>query len=218
MAAERQSFLHDLPHAATFDHRMIRRTARRTTAAVQVRIDRVAPARKVRASNIGAVTETGSIELRAWHVVRVLSAPPRSRRLTEISRLLAKSPELAGLRAGAWSLRAAKWIPMAISAPLSLASKFSFLGNRDGFAETAPVSRVAVLQPEDRRGRVRWHVLDVGRCDGANVAFPAGVIAPFRRSHVLVPRDRQGCQLDALARTRLMVNVGSSANPAVATA
>jgi hypothetical protein len=52
---------------------------------------------------------------------------------TEISRLLAKSPELAGLPAGAWSLRAAKWIPTAISAPLSLASKFRFPAT-----ETAP--------------------------------------------------------------------------------
>jgi hypothetical protein len=31
------------------------------------------------------VTETGSIELRAWHGVRVLSAPPRISSLTEIS-------------------------------------------------------------------------------------------------------------------------------------
>ena len=108
MAAERQSFLHDLPHAATFDHRMIRRTARRTTAAVQVRIDRVAPARKVRASNIGAVTETGSIELRAWHVVRVLSAPPRSRPQIEISRDWPQSLHLAGLRAAALSLQRTK--------------------------------------------------------------------------------------------------------------
>ena len=36
--------------------------------------------------------------------VRVLSAPPRSRILTEISRLLAKTAELTGLRAGAGSL------------------------------------------------------------------------------------------------------------------
>jgi hypothetical protein len=70
------------------------------------------------------------------HVVRVLPAPPRSRRLTEITRLLAKSPELAGLPAGAWSLRAAKWIPTAISAPLSLASKFRFPEPRPRQAES----------------------------------------------------------------------------------
>ena len=70
---------------------------------------------------------------------------PRSRSLTEISRLLAKSPELAGLRAGAWSPRAAKWILTAISAPLSLALKFRFLGNRDGFAENSVRAKSAAM-------------------------------------------------------------------------
>jgi hypothetical protein len=168
MAAERQSFLHDLPHAATFDHRMIRRTARRTTAAVQVRINRVAPARKVRASNFGAVTETGSIELRAWHVVRVLSAPPRSRTLTEISRLLAKSPELAGLRAGAWSPRAAEWIPTAISAPLSLASKFRF-----------PATETGAKQRLVRMRRYRWERPRIWCCSRHSAGKSARRVTPM---------------------------------------
>ena len=58
---------------------------------------------------------------------------PRSPCLTEISPVLAKSPLSASLRAGAWSLRAAKWIPTAICAPLSLASKLRFPAT-----ETAP--------------------------------------------------------------------------------
>ena len=69
-----------------------------------------------------------------WRLVRLRLPPPsRSRTLTEISWLLAKSPELGRLRAGAWSPQAAKWIPTAISAPLSLASKF-----RCPTTETAP--------------------------------------------------------------------------------
>ena len=75
-------------------------------------------------------SETRSTGLRAWHVVRVLPDPPRSRTLTEISRLLAKSPELAGLRGGARSPRAAEWIPTAISA-LCSGLKIPFPGNRD---------------------------------------------------------------------------------------
>jgi len=57
--------------SATFDRRI---KADGTTAAVLVRVRRVgatfAPARCARACNIAAVTETGSIELRAWHGVR----------------------------------------------------------------------------------------------------------------------------------------------------
>src|ERR1700674_5178206 len=84
--------------SATFDRRI---KADGTTAAVLVRVRRVgatfAPARRARACNIVAVTETGSIELRAWHGVRVLSAPPRILPLTEISRFSATSAELAGV-------------------------------------------------------------------------------------------------------------------------
>src|ERR1700730_4194581 len=69
--------------SATFDRRI---KADDTTAAVLVRVRRLgatfATARCARACNIGAVTETGSIELPAWHGVRVLSAPPRTLSLT----------------------------------------------------------------------------------------------------------------------------------------
>ena len=86
-----------LRRSATFDRRI---KADGTTAAVLARVRRgaiFAPARCARACNIGAVTETGSIELRAWYGVRVLSAPPRILVLTGISRNPAIRPELAEL-------------------------------------------------------------------------------------------------------------------------
>src|SRR5260370_24161774 len=73
--------------------------------------------------NIGAVTETGSIELRAWHGVRVLSAPPRTLALTEISQLWASSAEFVGLFVGARSLQRRLWVWATVSARLSLAVK-----------------------------------------------------------------------------------------------
>jgi hypothetical protein len=45
----------------------------------------------------------------AWLEVRVLSAPPRSLAQTEISRLVANSPELAGIRPHILSLRSVYW-------------------------------------------------------------------------------------------------------------
>src|SRR4029077_21030136 len=107
--------------------------------------------------------ETGSTRLRGCRLVRVLPAPPRSRTLTEISRLFAKSPELAGLRAGAWSLRAAKWIPTAISAPLSLASKFRFPAT-----ETAPSRERFECAATAGKGVLR---LRVGNPGGQTCAF-----------------------------------------------
>ena len=50
-------------------------------------------------------TETGSNGLRAWHAVRVLPSPPRSRALPGSSWLRAKSAELAGLCGSGRSLR-----------------------------------------------------------------------------------------------------------------
>ena len=44
----------------------------------------------------GAVLVGGSIGLRAWHAVRVLSGPPRILPNREISRRLPRSPQLAG--------------------------------------------------------------------------------------------------------------------------
>jgi hypothetical protein len=58
-----------------------------------------------RACNIGAVTETGSIELPAWHGVRVLSAPPRNPTLPAVRRLPPDRREFAGFRAGIRSLQ-----------------------------------------------------------------------------------------------------------------
>ena len=42
-----------------------------------------------------AGAETGSIGLRAWHAVRVLSGPPRSHAFAEISRWWPNGPDLA---------------------------------------------------------------------------------------------------------------------------
>ena len=67
-----------------------------------------------------------------WREVRLrLHPPPRSRSLTEISRLLAKSPELAGLRAGAWSLRAAESDSKGHFGTFVSGLKIPFPGNRD---------------------------------------------------------------------------------------
>jgi hypothetical protein len=55
---------------------------------------------------VSLVSETRSIRLRAWHAVRVLPAPPRSRTFAEISSNTEKGPQLAGFFCGGSSLRA----------------------------------------------------------------------------------------------------------------
>jgi hypothetical protein len=67
----------------------------------------------------------------AWLEVRVFSAPPRSLAQTEISRLVANSPELAGIRAPILSLQAVDWISRVVLALLSLPRKIAFPGNGD---------------------------------------------------------------------------------------
>jgi hypothetical protein len=49
------------------------------------------------------------LTITAWLEVRVLSTPPRSLTQTEISRLVANSPELSGIRARILSLQAVDW-------------------------------------------------------------------------------------------------------------
>ena len=66
-----------------------------------------------------------------WLEVRVLPAPPRSLAQTEISRLVANSPELAGIRARILSLQAVDWISRAVLAPLSLPRKIAFPDSGD---------------------------------------------------------------------------------------
>jgi hypothetical protein len=70
----------------------------------------------------GAITAL----ITAWLEVRVLSAPPRSRHQTEISRFFMKTPELAGIRARILSLQAADWISGVVLGPLSLPCKITF--------------------------------------------------------------------------------------------
>ena len=71
--------------------------------------------------------------IRRWRPVRSgLHPPPRSPLFVEISRLLAKSPELAGLCASALSLQRVKWILGSVSGLLSLASKSRFPATETG--------------------------------------------------------------------------------------
>jgi hypothetical protein len=67
-----------------------------------------------------------------WLEVRVLSSPPRSLTQTEISRLIANNPELAGIRAGIQSLQAIGRTSGVVSAPLSLPRKIAFPDSRNG--------------------------------------------------------------------------------------
>ena len=67
-----------------------------------------------------------------WLEVRVLPAPPRSLVQTEISRLVANSPELAGIRARILSLQAIGRTSGVVSAHLSLPRKIAFPDSRDG--------------------------------------------------------------------------------------
>ena len=99
-----------------------------------------------------------------------LPGPPRSRTLTEISPVLAKSPELAGLRAGAWSMRAAKWIPTAISVPLSLASKFRFPATES--APSGDWSNAALL---------------LGKAENLVLLEPFGAIEGLLGKHLIGP-------------------------------
>jgi hypothetical protein len=57
-------------------------------------------------------------------------SPPRSLVQTEISRLVANSPELAGIRV-ILSLQAVDWISRAVLAPLSLPRKIAFPDRTD---------------------------------------------------------------------------------------
>ena len=66
-----------------------------------------------------------------WLEVRVLPAPPRSLKQTEISPFGVKSPELAGIRARILSLQTVNWTSRALSGPLSLPPKIAFPAGRD---------------------------------------------------------------------------------------
>ena len=71
-----------------------------------------------------------------WLEVRVLPAPPRSLTQTEISRFIANSPELAGIRRRILSLQAGDWVSVAVSAPLSLPAKSRFPAAETSVGET----------------------------------------------------------------------------------
>src|SRR5690349_2252629 len=75
-----------------------------------------------------------------WFQVRVLSAPPRSLTQTEISRLIANNPELAGIRAGIQSLQAIGRTSGVVSAPLSLLRKIAFPDSRKRSPEQTGIS------------------------------------------------------------------------------
>jgi hypothetical protein len=70
--------------------------------------------------------ETGSIGLRAWHAVGVLSSPSRSPALPEISCRRAKGPQLAGMCATVRFQRRRSYSLEAVSAHFSLAPKSRF--------------------------------------------------------------------------------------------
>jgi hypothetical protein len=76
-------------------------------------------------------TRWSNLAIIVWLEVRVLPGPPRSLAQTEISRLVANSPELAGIRARILSLQAVDWISGVVLGPLSLSCKIPFPGNRD---------------------------------------------------------------------------------------
>jgi hypothetical protein len=62
------------------------------------------------------------------------SQPHHAVAQTEISRFIANSPELAGIRARILSLQAVDWISGAVSAPLSLPCKIGFPDSRSSVA------------------------------------------------------------------------------------
>jgi hypothetical protein len=79
-----------------------------------------------------------------WLEVRVLPAPPRSLAQTEISRLVANSPELAGIRVRILSLQAVDWISRAVLAPLSLPRKIAFPDSGEALAGLASSRRSGI--------------------------------------------------------------------------
>ena len=113
------------------------------------------------------IAKTGSLRLRAWHVVRVSPAPPRSLALPASSCLLPNGPELAGFLQSGRSLRCCLRVQRGISCLLSLASKNLFLAQHREWRSSSGINlagralRVgATIQLEHRAGGSR-------RCPGA---------------------------------------------------